>query len=87
MFYKYRITEEQLDKHLGLIAEAGDHVEAVVYKGGRDYVLIVRKAETVDLVGALQKLDSTLNQLADAVERGVRKGIGGLDAYRTRVSR
>lgn len=41
--YLYRCTEQQLETHLQRIADAGDSVEHVIFKGGRDYVLVVRK--------------------------------------------
>jgi hypothetical protein len=44
MLYPYRCTEQQLPDALKDIEESGDTVEHVVYKGGRDYVLICRKA-------------------------------------------
>lgn len=50
--YLYRCTEQQLEQHLQRIAETGDAVEHVIYKGGRDYVLVCRKAHDQDSVTA-----------------------------------
>jgi hypothetical protein len=44
MLYPYRCTEQQLPDALQHIEESGDAVAHVVYKGGRDWVLICRKA-------------------------------------------
>ena len=41
--YFYRCTEQQLGDSLQRIDEAGDTLLHVVFKGGRDYVLICRK--------------------------------------------
>jgi hypothetical protein len=42
--YFYRCTEQQLGDALERIHEAGDTLLHAVYKGGRDWVLICRKA-------------------------------------------
>lgn len=43
--YLYRCTEQQLEEHLQRVADAGDAVEHVIFKGGRDYVLVCRKTD------------------------------------------
>lgn len=43
--YFYRCTEQQLGDALKSIDESGDLLLHVVYKGGRDYVLICRKVD------------------------------------------
>lgn len=42
--YFYRCTEQQLNDALQRIYEAGDRLHSAVFKGGRDWVLIVFKA-------------------------------------------
>lgn len=42
--YAFRCTEQQLNDSLARIDEAGDTLLQAVYKGGRDWVLICRKA-------------------------------------------
>lgn len=59
--YLYRCTEQQLEEHLQRIAEEGDAVEHVIFKGGRDYVLVCRKASDQDPVVAA--LDAILEEL------------------------
>lgn len=44
--YPYRCTEQQLPDALQHIEESGDALLHAVYKGGRDWVLICRKADT-----------------------------------------
>ncbi|NUS53432.1 MAG: hypothetical protein HOV66_01005 [Streptomycetaceae bacterium] len=61
--YLYRCTEQQLESHLQRIAEEGDAVEHVIYKGGRDYVLVCRKSEP----SYAERLDAILEEL-----RGIR---------------
>jgi len=43
--YHYRCTEQQLGDALKQIHEAGDTLHSAVFKGGRDWVLIVVKAD------------------------------------------
>ena len=43
--YFYRCTEQQLNDALQQIHESGDTLLHVVFKGGRDYVLICLKAD------------------------------------------
>ena len=57
--YLYRCTEQQLESHLQRIAEEGDAVEHVIYKGGRDYVLVCRKSEP----SYAERLDAILEEL------------------------
>lgn len=64
--YLYRCTEQQLEEHLQRIAEEGDAVEHVIFKGGRDYVLVCRKASDQDPVAAA--LDALLTEV-----RGIRE--------------
>lgn len=55
--YLYRCTEQQLEEHLQRVADAGDAVEHVIFKGGRDYVLVCRKAGDRDpVVAALEAI-------------------------------
>ncbi|HEY1179554.1 MAG TPA: hypothetical protein VGF17_25650 [Phytomonospora sp.] len=65
--YLYRCTEQQLEQHLQRIAEAGDSVEHVIYKGGRDYVLVCRKAES-DLMQVVHSIAEDLRRLREAYE-------------------
>lgn len=59
--YLYRCTEQQLEEHLRRIAEEGDAVEHVIFKGGRDYVLVCRKATDRDPVAAA--LEAILDEI------------------------
>lgn len=59
--YLYRCTEQQLEEHLQRIAHAGDAVEHVIFKGGRDYVLVCRKSADEDPVVA------ALHAILDAI--------------------
>jgi hypothetical protein len=43
--YFYRCTEQQLNDALQHIYESGDTLHSAVFKGGRDWVLIVFKAK------------------------------------------
>lgn len=55
--YLYRCTEQQLEEHLQRIADEGDAVEHVIFKGGRDYVLVCRKTGDQDpVVAALEAI-------------------------------
>ena len=45
MHYTYRTTEDKLPDHLDRIADAGDTVLQIVYKGGRDYLVIARRLD------------------------------------------
>lgn len=49
MFYVYRCTTDKLDLHLNRVQEAGDQVLWPVYLGGRDWLLICRKASETPL--------------------------------------
>jgi len=60
--YLYRCTEQQLEEHLKRIAEEGDAVEHVIFKGGRDYVLVCRKSADQDPVVA------ALHAILDEIE-------------------
>lgn len=42
--YSFRCTEQQLNDMLQQIDEAGDTLLHAVFKGGRDWMLICRKA-------------------------------------------
>ena len=65
--YLYRCTEDKLQQHLERIHEAGDSVEHAIYKGGRDYVLVVRRGP-IDGEPATVRLDEdTVTRLAAAV--------------------
>ena len=44
MHYVFRTTTEKLGAHLDHIAESGDAVLHIQFKGGRDWDLICRKA-------------------------------------------
>lgn len=44
--YLYRCTTDKLTMHIARIEEAGDLVEWPVFTGGRDWVLVCRKADT-----------------------------------------
>lgn len=82
--YFYRCTEQQLEEHLKLIAEAGDEVLTVLFKGGRDYVLVCRKADQAPAL--LTLTPEALGQLITAaVARGIRDS-QRTDSHRTRVS-
>lgn len=59
--YLYRCTEQQLEEHLQRIADEGDAVEHVIFKGGRDYVLVCRKTGGQDPVAAA--LDAILDEI------------------------
>lgn len=57
--YLYRCTEDKMEQHLQHIAEAGDTVEHVIYKGGRDYVIVCSKARSrVEVVLAQESIDA-----------------------------
>jgi len=43
--YFYRCTEQQLNDALQHIHESGDTLHSAVFKGGRDWVLFVIKAD------------------------------------------
>jgi hypothetical protein len=58
--YLYRCTEQQLEEHLRRIAESGDVVEHVIFKGGRDYVLVCRKASEPVAVRIVSTLGPSL---------------------------
>lgn len=64
--YLYRCTEQQLEEHLQRVADAGDAVEHVIFKGGRDYVLVCRKTRDQDPVAAA--LEAILDEI-----RGLRE--------------
>ncbi len=85
--YLYRSTEDKLEEHLPRIAEAGDTVEHIIFKGGRDYVLVVRRgaddtAPTVRLdddtvhrlAAAVRDLDRRVDRVRDAARQGARQG-------------
>lgn len=80
--YLYRCTEQQLEEHLQRIAEEGDAVEHVIFKGGRDYVLVCRKASDQDPVAAA--LQAILEEIRDARReetlrrRAAAMGVGGI---------
>lgn len=45
MYYTYRCTTDKLPMHIERIEEAGDQVVWPTFVGGRDWLLICRKAE------------------------------------------
>jgi hypothetical protein len=63
--YLFRSTEDKLEQHLQSIADAGDTVEHTVFKGGRDYVLVVRRAGAEPLTVRLD--DDTVERLSAAL--------------------
>lgn len=44
--YLYRCTTDKMVMHIARIEEAGDTVEWPCFIGGRDWVLVCRKADT-----------------------------------------
>lgn len=70
--YLYRCTEQQLEAHLQRVADAGDLVEHVIYKGGRDYVLVCRKPREMAVVIA-EPSPAFLEQLVEAATRAGRE--------------
>lgn len=69
--YQYRCTEQQLEAHLKRVDEAGDVVEHVIFKGGRDYVLICRKApEPI----AVRIVSPDAEEFARIIAKAVRAG-------------
>lgn len=58
--YPYRCTEQQLGDALLRITEAGDTLLHAIHKGGRDWMLICRKAGPRQAV-----LDDLLDELLD----------------------
>jgi hypothetical protein len=68
--YLYRCTEQQLESHLQRIADAGDTVEHVIYKGGRDYVLVCRKAGP-DPVPMADPTSAWIEAITEAVSKAL----------------
>ncbi|NUQ88293.1 MAG: hypothetical protein HOQ43_07505 [Glycomyces artemisiae] len=72
--YLYRCTEQQLEQHLQRIAEEGDAVEHVIYKGGRDYVLVCRKSEP-SLGELLEAIAVDVRAIRDALHAAAAKAV------------
>jgi hypothetical protein len=67
--YLYRCTEQQLEEHLQRVADAGDAVEHVIFKGGRDYVLVCRKAGDDPVAAVLVEILAEIRGLRENEER------------------
>lgn len=75
--YFYRCTEQQLNDALQAIVESGDTLIQAVFKGGRDWVLICRKASIASdpYAKMLDDLGRRLSLvLTEAVAAGQAKG-------------
>jgi hypothetical protein len=72
--YLYRCTEDKLEQHLASIAEAGDIVEHVIFKGGRDYVLVCRRGQERPVTVAL--VAESIDAVADAIHERFRVAEG-----------
>lgn len=76
--YLYRCTEQQLEPHLQRVADSGDVVEHVIFKGGRDYVLVCRKPDAPAVVTAtlsVETLTALGAEITAAIERAHRKNV------------
>lgn len=87
--YFYRCTEQQLGDALDRIHESGDTLLQAVYKGGRDWVLICRKAVTESDTLAYTRRRSLRAEQSEVVRVGVAaalaEAVSTLDLIREQV--
>lgn len=66
--YLYRCTTDKLTMHIARIEEAGDRVEWPEFTGGRDWILVCRKADT-------SSPDERTSAIVEAINTAVADGL------------